>query len=165
MQQARNCVMPRWGALVEISQPYLELCSKHVLVMDYLPGKKLVDGIKDRYKAYCDRHGINFDLFQTQKIEDLKAGKLKMKSIDEEIRDAAWMKFWCSVQDNVLSLNPLRALYNYSGLSLIWGRLEYYKSEPLPELGRLIDVLCRVHAAELFEDGRFNGDPHPGNIL
>ena len=30
---------------------------------------------------------------------------------------------------------------------------------------RLVDTLFRVHAHQLFDDGFFQGDPHPGNIL
>jgi len=29
----------------------------------------------------------------------------------------------------------------------------------------MLDFLLRVHAHEIFVDGYFNGDPHPGNIL
>jgi predicted unusual protein kinase regulating ubiquinone biosynthesis (AarF/ABC1/UbiB family) len=35
----RDAIMPQWGSQVEIPKPYLEYCSKHILVMDYLEVK------------------------------------------------------------------------------------------------------------------------------
>eukprot|EP00959_Pyramimonas_sp_CCMP1952_P326512 6834711-Pyramimonas_sp.AAC.1 len=32
-------------------------------------------------------------------------------------------------------------------------------------LGKILELLMEVHAHEIFNDGIFNGDPHPGNIL
>jgi aarF domain-containing kinase len=47
--------MPKWSHKVVIPQPITELCTRDILVMEYLHGKKLVDGIRDSYKDvyYC----------------------------------------------------------------------------------------------------------------
>lgn len=51
-------------------------------------------------------------------------------------------------------------------------RLEFLVSVPpsprvfnLYGVGRLRVVAHRVHGHQIFVDGAFNGDPHPGNIL
>lgn len=39
----------RWKDKIVIPKPHLDLCSKSILVMDYLDGVRLVDGIKEQY--------------------------------------------------------------------------------------------------------------------
>jgi hypothetical protein len=41
-------------------------------------------------------------------------------------------------------------------------RLEYVHEELPPNFAEILDKLLRVHAHEIFVDGYFNGDPHPG---
>ena len=38
LQEVRDAVMPAWHSKVVIPEPRLELCSKHILVMEYLQG-------------------------------------------------------------------------------------------------------------------------------
>lgn len=43
--------------------------------------------------------------------------------------------------------------------------MEYKKTEAPINLGEALQLLNDVHCHEIFVDGAFNGDPHPGNIL
>jgi len=47
--------MPRWGHRVAIPEPVHALCSHNVLTMEYLEGKKLVDGVRDYYSKQAQR--------------------------------------------------------------------------------------------------------------
>jgi len=60
--------------------------------------------------------------------------------------------------------NSLRFMYNIS-LGLIFRKKIYEWSELPLNLAEIIEILHHVHAHEIFIDGAFNGDPHPGNIL
>lgn len=45
--------MPTWSAKVQIPKPIMEYCTKDVLVMEYLHGIRLVDGIRNSYRHVC----------------------------------------------------------------------------------------------------------------
>ena len=51
LEEVRRNVMPRWSKKVEIPAPVRQLCTREVLVMDAIPGVKLVDGIRARFRA------------------------------------------------------------------------------------------------------------------
>ena len=38
-------------------------------------------------------------------------------------------------------------------------------SEPPLDISHILELLCAVEGNQIFEDGLFNGDCHPGNIL
>lgn len=75
------------------------------------------------------------------------------------------------------TINSLKFMYNWSLGLLRFPALEYQWQEPLINLGevvssllflltsQIIELLHHVHAHEIFLNGEFNGDPHPGNIL
>jgi aarF domain-containing kinase len=41
----------------------------------------------------------------------------------------------------------------------------YKRGKPLINLADILQTLLEVHGHEIFIDGVFNGDPHPGNVL
>ena len=65
---------------------------------------------------------------------------------------------------------PLRLTWNFS-VGLAAGRWEPGEAlgagpgGELLSLGSLLTTLADVHAHEIFVDGCFNGDPHPGNVM
>jgi hypothetical protein len=62
--------------------------------------------------------------------------------------------------------NAAAALYNGSwGWAFGGKRMAYTKAVVPMNHAELIDVLLRIHAHQIFVDGVFNADPHPGNIL
>ena len=165
LKRCRDVVMPKWGHLVEIPAPHLELCSKHILVMDYLDGVKLVDGVRAQYARLAARSGRTLADLEEERKRDIINGTFKFRTIEEDRKETARIKWMIALHDTFMTLNPLRLCYNISLARLVWGPAEYYKTDTPIDLGRLLDILCRVHATELFHEGLFNGDPHPGNCL
>lgn len=45
LEQIRDGVLPNWEHLVDIPRPIKHLCTKHILTMTYLPGKKLEEAL------------------------------------------------------------------------------------------------------------------------
>lgn len=160
LKQVRDAVMPKWGKLVEIPEPKLEMCSKHMLVMSYLDGIKLVDGIRAQYKKLADKLGID-----VKQMEEQQSRQVTHKSIEESISERKYMEMLAYLNDTFLTLNPIRVVYNYSPLSRLFGPVSYVKTELPVDLGRTLRILCEVHGYELFHCGMFNGDCHPGNVL
>ena len=59
LDDVRATVMPKWGKHIYIPAPHKELCTKEVLVMDEVPGKRLVDGIRDAFAAIARFKGVS----------------------------------------------------------------------------------------------------------
>ena len=57
MQEMYDVTMPRWKGEVCIPKPYKDLCSTSVLVMEYLDGVKLVDGVRQQYSRLAALQG------------------------------------------------------------------------------------------------------------
>jgi aarF domain-containing kinase len=164
----RSNIMPTWSRYINIPAPQLTLCSKHLLTMEFLQGPKLVDGIRNYYLKLAAESG-----FDISTIEELKSiqkelllnGRTQFVSLESAKRWSQVVAIWMWMKDMMFSFNPLRFLSNISPLRFIFGSINYKWSDPLINLAQLLEILCRVHAHEIFRDGFFNGDCHPGNIL
>jgi len=157
-------VMPRWKQHVEIPAPYEDLCSKHILVMDYLDGVKLVDGIKDNMSKIAALQGRTMPELEAEMKEKIRLGTMTLKSIDESKKSNQNAALMLTIND-IVKYNAVRFCYNVSVLRLFYGPWEYQWTERPLELGKYLEILSHVHAYELFSCGAFNGDCHPGNIL
>ena len=45
----------KWASQIKIPKAYPHLCTKTVLVMELLNGKRLVDGVKEQYEALAKK--------------------------------------------------------------------------------------------------------------
>jgi aarF domain-containing kinase len=175
--------MKSWGHEVSIPRPHLELCSKHILVMEYLKGIKFVDGIRAQYRAIAAQTGDtrDFEVIEKERVDAIRNGTLKLKSLKEAQQDDQSIHWMLFLNNWVLSLNPLRYAYNTTispVCQILFGSsseqqwdwkyqfaLSGSEGTPFVDLSHLLRVLCDVHAHQIFQGGAFNGDPHPGNIL
>jgi aarF domain-containing kinase len=175
-------VMPEWSDFVRVPLPLLDLCSRHILVMEYLDGVKLVDGVRRRFRAVAESRGLVLEELEAERKRQIQAGTYRFRTLAEAAQDTARLRRIQWWYDNFLTANPLRQVFNASqalisrtasalGVEPInqpeWLKnpLELYET-PLPmDLGHILSILVKVHAHEIFEGGHFNGDPHPGNIL
>ena len=168
IEEARNldfmykAIMPRWGSMVQIPKPYTQICSKHILVMECLEGVKLVDGIRSRYKIVAEKMGKTLEQLETEQIALMKSGKFLFKSIEQSKQEQNKIQWYYAMHDYLFNINNLwKTCYNFSVMRLIYGPMEIQRTQLPVDLGSLLEVLCNVHADELFGHGAFNGDPHP----
>lgn len=128
--------------------------------MDFLDGKRLVDGIFEQIRILAPCLGMT-----EQELYDKYTKDVKAKDIAEVKRDNQSLKKYLKLRDLTTSWNLPKYAYNLTPLRLITGPLELkWTPEPI-NLAEILELLLHVHAYEIFQDGAFNGDPHPGRCL
>jgi aarF domain-containing kinase len=138
--------------------------------MEYLKGVKLVDGIKESYrKALASdttgtHSGKTVDDILSEHKERMANGTVPMKTLEQGMSEAQRLRTLLLAKDLLLSYNSLRLLYNVSFGLFLEPAQYHWTSAPL-DLASMLALLCRMQANTIFEDGVFNGDCHPGNIL
>jgi len=163
LEDVRSTVMPVWGKHVYIPAPHKKLCTKGVLVMDEVPGKRLVDGIRDAFAAIARYKGTDASSLEALERKTVQGGSLIGDDLKRAASRTRRLNSLLSFQHALLS--PMKLLYNISPLRLVTGPLNRQPPPKLLNLGALLQLLVDVHAYEIFETGVFNGDPHPGNII
>lgn len=160
LELVRSAVIPEWGRQVVIPRPFTELCTKDVLVMEYVPGVKLVDGIKDQYKKLAEQQGKTLEQLEEEHKAKIKSGHVKSGPTSFQIK-----LYTSYLRAKDLVYNLPRFFYNVLYGNWTHKQLPYLKTEAPINLPEILDLLLRVHGYEIFSGGAFNGDPHPGNIL
>ncbi|CAK9100412.1 unnamed protein product [Durusdinium trenchii] len=136
MEKVRNNVSQRWGDRVIIPKTFPELCTRRVLTMQFLDGEKLVDGMLRRVRVAAQQANRDPDEFLSQHLEALRTGKLMPRSASS----ARWR-------------------------ASVWKLLQRVRGEHDINLPALMEQLMRIHGEQVFVDGLFNADPHPGNVM
>eukprot|EP01127_Copromyxa_protea_P023278 TRINITY_DN8681_c0_g1_i1.p1 TRINITY_DN8681_c0_g1~~TRINITY_DN8681_c0_g1_i1.p1 ORF type:complete len:554 (-),score=122.57 TRINITY_DN8681_c0_g1_i1:70-1731(-) len=158
-----NNIMPTWSEKVRIPKPIKELCTKDVLVMEYLHGVRLIDGIRNSFRKYAEKDGKTLEDIEKEQKEQMRNGTFVYRDVASEKWRIKCATAFMKVRD--YTLNTFKFIYNWSLGLLLLPRLEYNWTEPLLNLGEIVETLHHVHAHQIYLDGAFNGDPHPGNIL
>jgi aarF domain-containing kinase len=152
---------PYFRTRVLVPKPYPALCSREVLVMEYVPGQKLVDGIRAAMKPIAQRAGTTVEeLEEREKLRIREHGLLSASAASSRNRLLqAWEVCMCLVY------NTAAVVHNLT-LGLATGRVMDLRHVSVPpNLAVLLQLLLDVHGYEIFQVGCFNGDPHPGNVL
>lgn len=158
-------------SVCEVPRPYVDLCTKNVLVMEYLDGQKLADGLQGDLERHAIRNGQTLAEFRAEQDEKDRAARVARVELMGP--SAQEMDQYITLLDGKRRLNNLKAmLNNYLGYFFWWrahklpAHQEYESEHMLPlNHARLIDELLYIHGHQVLVDGYFNGDPHPGNIL
>jgi len=171
---------------VRVPEPVLELCKRTVLVMTFVPGTSLLDGIMHMAEAIAKARGKSVeDLIaefakrgdnDPQKPQAMMqaptspSGKARWRSkiagVVPTLPDATKVKLLQQcVSASCSALNLGVALYNHSLGRLGASPLKYHQALPSFDPVKLSHALWRVHGHQLLVDGLFSTDPHPGNIL
>lgn len=149
---------------IRVPYSYLEYSSKNLLVMEYLEGVKLIDGIKEGIVEVAKSTGKTVEEIEQMHRDDiLKNG---FKSLDESLRSNQKFEYQLLLHDLLKPSNIKKMLYNATPYAWFYGGispLEYTK-KPV-NLAEIIKIISDSSAYQLFTIGTFNGDPHPGNIL
>ena len=161
MRDVRENVLPKWDQYVYIPGVHLNLCTKHLLVMEFLQGVKLVDGIRSYYKGVAKAIGKSFEEIEEEQKRAIRDGTIKFRTIEQVKWTNFFLRMWLFLKDAFLSYNPIRFLYNSSPLRFLNGPIPYQWTERPLDLAEILDILSRVHASEIFADGVFNSDCHP----
>ena len=173
---------------VVVPQPNTELTTKRMLVMELLPGVKLIDGMRAYYSEYAKKQGTTLKRLETKmrrkldkegipdKYEGPSATKLATYQKLLYIRDgflnvfviglynvcvAPTMKLFSSKKNkNKSSIdNTNNNNDNTNNNDVDDGKMKYLHTSIPPNTPRIVDTLMRVHGYQLLVDGLFNADP------
>ncbi|KAF4660970.1 hypothetical protein FOZ61_003641 [Perkinsus olseni] len=156
MEEIREKIMPHWGHKVVIPKSHLNLCTKRVLVMEYLRGgTKLLDGLMDFLREEAARQGRPVEELEREHVERLRRRKNLSHTTAEAYKQTLRKAL-------VRSLDGLRA----AAYVCTFGTVGHWGLTALPpNTADLLATVMKVHGEQVFTHGTFNGDPHPGNIL
>ncbi|CAM9998246.1 unnamed protein product, partial [Ectocarpus sp. 12 AP-2014] len=164
-EEAKNLKLVRknmrkaWSRHVVVPEAYHATSS--TLIMEYVPGKPLVDAIQEHFQNVAAARGMTLDELRREAEEKEARGEAVVSP------GVVKMGLWRGLLwGRATTSNAGRFLYN-TLLAPVAGatRLEYQKARLPLNTEKLIETLFRVHGHQIFVDGAFNGDPHPGNIL
>jgi len=148
---------------VVVPRPYLSLCSERMLVMELLPGCKLLDGLRKYVSVLAAKEGKSLEEFEEEKRLQIEREGMPARYSGPpawKIQLYLSLMRWCD-----LARNLLVGLHNGLIGTLTGWRLEYFHTTAPPNAPRMMDVLMRVHGTQLLADGCFNADTHAGNFL
>jgi len=160
------------GKLCLVPKPYMEYCTKRVLVMEELFGDKLAVEIKKDVEHHAAREGKSAREF----VQEIKQKEREAEEKGDELHgpSAAQYSLYIGIADSKRRMeNAWNRLYNATaGLLPGTSRRDIKDRSYLPlNHAKIIDDLIYIHGHEVLvsmnSDGcsKFNADPHPGNIL
>jgi aarF domain-containing kinase len=155
----RHGFVPKEAA---IPLPVASLCTRRMLVMELLPGPKLIDGLRAYAKIHAESLGKTLEQLEAEGRAKIEAGEMPGRYNGPSASSiAAYLRYRRAVD---ATLNLGIALYNGT-LGWLTGGREYVHTQLPPNAPRLMDALMRIHGKQLLADGLFNADPHGGNFL
>ncbi|RHY79612.1 hypothetical protein DYB30_011834 [Aphanomyces astaci] len=150
-----------------VPRPYPDLCTKDLLVMEYLQGKSLLDGIHQHFEVIANERHTTVDALRAeQDKEDAErdaAGLARRTGpSEEELR-----RYQKLLQARDTWTATKHVLYDYS-VGWLYPRASNSSADEggkLLNLAEILRLVVEVHGYEILVNGCFNGDPHPGNIM
>eukprot|EP00730_Choanoeca_flexa_P007045 TRINITY_DN12273_c0_g1_i1.p1 TRINITY_DN12273_c0_g1~~TRINITY_DN12273_c0_g1_i1.p1 ORF type:complete len:566 (+),score=133.06 TRINITY_DN12273_c0_g1_i1:99-1796(+) len=149
-----------FGDQITMPEPINELCTRDVLVMTYLPGRKFIDVVRDFYATVAEQQGRSLSELEDEHKEKLAKGVMEQGPSQAQMDRAIMaVRAWTACKNAAKAcVNPLLYLLGYQGY-------EYTQPDEPLNIPRLLKLLLDVHGHQIFVDGVFNGDCHPGNLL
>ena len=153
---------------VAVPRPVQELCTRRVLVMEYLDGEKLVDALRRRATALAASRGLTLAQLREQWASASWGDGLGPPPSAPR-PTPPWQRaaLLLALRASDWAHNAPRALANATTRRLRRQPPLPLRSTPTPPLDveGTLALLAGVHAHQIFLDGLFNGDAHPGNVL
>jgi len=160
---------------VLVPQPQVAVTTKRMLVMELLPGPKLMDGMRAYYAEYAKKQGTTLKRLETTMRRKLDKEGIPDKYDGPSATKLAVYQQLLKIRDglmNVFVIAPLRMFSsshkkkdNNDTDTDNDGKMKYLHTSIPPNTPRIVDTLMRVHGYQLLVDGLFNADPHGGNFL
>jgi aarF domain-containing kinase len=147
---------------VVVPKPLEDLSTHRMLVMDLIPGPKLIDGIRDYAQGWANDHGTTLHDLEVAARERIDKEGIPSKYDGPSAWQIGLFRTALGIKDKLL--NAAIATYNGT-LGWVVPPLQYHHSTLPPNVPRIVDTLMRVHGTQLLIDGCFNADPHGGNFL
>lgn len=151
-----NMAKSPYARRVKVPEPALSLCSKNLLVMELFEGKKLAVAVEDRLAKIL---GGKKDLAQKvlkAKQQAMFEGKPDNRKKSGDKKHSLFQELGQIIDESNNGKRvymPLKAIKILRLLALA----KYARSK--------LDLLVDVTGYQIMNDGCFNGDPHPGNVL
>jgi aarF domain-containing kinase len=153
------------GKLCCIPKPYMQYCTRRVLVMEELFGEKLAVELKNDIEHHAARQGLSaqeYVALQLSKFEE-EERRTGMEALGPS---AESYRLFIALADGQRQMrNAWARLYNMT-VGWLPGKTsrEYVSKRDLPlNHAQLVDDLIYVHGHEVLVDGHFNGgmsSPH-----
>jgi len=150
------------GKLCQVPKPYMQYCTKRVLVMEELAGDKLVVELDKDVVHHASRAG------QTKKeyVESQKSKERELEQKGEKFKGPTKQEydlFISLVDGKRKARNVWNRLYNTTVGWMPGSKKRDYQDKSVLPLNhaKLVDDLLEIHGHEVLVDGQFNGDPHP----
>ena len=197
-ENLRECTrdMQKFGvepSLVRIPRVVDDICTQHVLAMEYLEGISLSDAIKDEQdrvaKALGRKDGDELKNILAGKMREhfengggpgsggmqmLGNKQMKIMNVLGPSVTASLLRTYASMRNGIenaaFSLVQLGSKLGSVGqkdneVGLIADSAAKKKKKVNSNLGRALKTLVKVHGIQMILSGTYNADPHPGNIL
>ena len=153
----RRKTLPQYGKSVFIPLPIDDahpdsptnrsLCTHNVLTMEAVNGVPIKKYLKGMLEEWATSQG--------KTVDETKAEMKKMYEDPDKMREM--------LGNSKPASETMTDVYIAGVKAINW---IFHTDWKVPLNGpRIIKLLCDVHAHEIFVDGLFNSDPHPGNIL
>lgn len=151
----KHGLMPRE---VVVPQPISDLSTRKMLVMDYLEGPKLSDGLREYFEEWAVQHGTTFDKLEEEARRKVLDGGIPARYEGHSATAIALYRQSLKLY-NLIAKSSV-TLYNGT-LGWLLKPLKYPEPKKVPpNIPRIIDTLMRVHGYQLMADGIFQCDPH-----
>jgi len=174
LHHVRSNMLKRFSkSHVEVPAPILDLCSRNVLVMEFLSGEKIAKATKKAVARAVGDHHANH-IFES--VRAGVGGNAPAHPPPGRVASALGTVLLCGApglhHDDGHCLvwwhhtkPPLKFMIRspWDGLSLLYGALK--TRTILNKAQKQLDNILHIHGHQILIDGAFNGDPHPGNIL
>jgi aarF domain-containing kinase len=133
--------------------------STRVLVMELVPGQKLIDGIHEYYRIWAKQHGTTLEQLERDAIQRIEREGIPSKYDGPSANQLVWYQRYLRAKDSITNCGI--SLYNGTIGCIIPSSsspsmIQYRHTILPPNTPRIIDTLMRVHGYQLFVDGFFN---------
>ncbi len=169
--EAKNLVQVRTNMIehgfqpteVVVPSPIPGFSTRRMLVMELLPGPKLIDGVRRYFDWWARTHGTTLHDMELEVRTRMEREGIPAKYDGPSAWKMASYRKWLRTKDFVCNIGI--GAYNITAGKLISRPMPFQHSALPPNIPRIIDTLMRVHGIQLLKYGIFNSDPHGGNFL
>jgi len=148
---------------VVVPRPYPSLTTERMLVMELLPGRKLLDGLREYGKVLAEKEGLSLEEWEEAMRVRIEEQGIPARYDGPSAQQIELIRRLLALRD--AALNLLLFVWNVTVGGVLGAKLRYARSSLPPNAPQLMDTLMRVHGTQLLVDGVFNADTHAGNFL